>query len=767
MKAFKKIQSSKIYKLWLMSFLLVLTLPLIFNLVNLGISHSRLSKSIRNDSVAQLKHSASNIDNILDCIFSVTNTYANSNYANTIATLTESLTADSRYELLSHSSNSISVYDSMPAYVLDSYLYIASSNTVFSNGYAITPHAFFLANYSNQTSFSYDTWVNNILSSSYSHFVTLGKEGEKRIFYVSTTGKTQDSLGIVAVAEVNIDNILSSCFSFEQKDNVFIYDSNGSVVYSKNHENNSTIKTALAINEDDVITVNKNMLLLCNSQFDGLGFGILLPKNVYQQTIYNSLFLNIFMTVLMIILSIVISIALIQKNMRPLNELIKLISSNTDNRDYIFDEYKYINNSILDLINKKLTIENKLSTQHTILRNATLINILIGETSGNAAITAALHSINVSYSSDYFFIAVLYIDNVSNIFNESDALSSTADKQENKALSRVIVTNIVDELLSKSYTADIVEISDFLVCVINVPDGNCDTARRHITEILSEAQNFIENNFHFVFSAGLSAMVSSPSSWQSAYSEATFAAEYAQSFDNAAIIDCTSVSVNTNEHYPYNTEIEQTLINHLKMCEFEQCSNDINMIIDRCIGIPEMTLNMARFISYDILSCFLKATVSKENKTLCQIIITDSNYNSIHNSSTIKTTFQNLKSLCEKCIEILQSDMTTLLERKMQNVKNYVDEHYDNPDLNVSAVADAFNMNLSNLSTNFHQIYNIKLIDYISKKRTEHAKELLLYSDYTLNEISLIVGYTNQRTLIRTFQRLEGVTPTQFKQIHK
>ena len=58
-------------------------------------------------------------------------------------------------------------------------------------------------------------------------------------------------------------------------------------------------------------------------------------------------------------------------------------------------------------------------------------------------------------------------------------------------------------------------------------------------------------------------------------------------------------------------------------------------------------------------------------------------------------------------------------------------------------------------------------LTYIHKIRLENAKELLLKTDLTLEEISARAGCNNSVTLNRLFKKYEGITPAEYKKKNK
>ena len=97
-------------------------------------------------------------------------------------------------------------------------------------------------------------------------------------------------------------------------------------------------------------------------------------------------------------------------------------------------------------------------------------------------------------------------------------------------------------------------------------------------------------------------------------------------------------------------------------------------------------------------------------------------------------------------------------------IKEFIDENYKDPDLNISQAALHFDLSPSYMSGIFKKETGISLLAYISKVRTDAAKKLL-ESEMTIAEVAEGSGFRDSAALIRTFKKNEGVTPGQFREL--
>ena len=98
-------------------------------------------------------------------------------------------------------------------------------------------------------------------------------------------------------------------------------------------------------------------------------------------------------------------------------------------------------------------------------------------------------------------------------------------------------------------------------------------------------------------------------------------------------------------------------------------------------------------------------------------------------------------------------------------IKSFVAENYTNSDLNNQMIAEYIGFSVNYVSKYFKKQTEEGLLDYITGVRIEAAKRLLADTDKTLGDIATEVGFYNSLALIRAYKKLEGITPTQYREI--
>lgn len=99
---------------------------------------------------------------------------------------------------------------------------------------------------------------------------------------------------------------------------------------------------------------------------------------------------------------------------------------------------------------------------------------------------------------------------------------------------------------------------------------------------------------------------------------------------------------------------------------------------------------------------------------------------------------------------------------RMKRIMQYIDEHYREK-LLLSDIARQEQLDLYYLSHFFKEVFGISFQNYITKLRCEHARQLLLLTDYSLLDISLSCGFSDPKYFNRGFRTQYGCTPKEYR----
>lgn len=101
------------------------------------------------------------------------------------------------------------------------------------------------------------------------------------------------------------------------------------------------------------------------------------------------------------------------------------------------------------------------------------------------------------------------------------------------------------------------------------------------------------------------------------------------------------------------------------------------------------------------------------------------------------------------------------LNSKLKSVIAHIDQHFQHT-IMIQDLAKIAKLSISQLDRQFKAIFQMTPLQFIQKKRLEHAIYLLT-QDITITDISFLCGYTDHSAFSRKFKELTALTPSQFK----
>lgn len=126
-----------------------------------------------------------------------------------------------------------------------------------------------------------------------------------------------------------------------------------------------------------------------------------------------------------------------------------------------------------------------------------------------------------------------------------------------------------------------------------------------------------------------------------------------------------------------------------------------------------------------------------------------------------------LRRLCDRLMrEGPASEQAAEEERENDPISQavrYIDEHFTDPELSMSAIAESIDVSTARLSLSFKEKMGMTPSDYLTMLRSERAKALLRETDLTIREIGMRVGYYDAGSFIRRFKQVTGETPLQYR----
>lgn len=121
-------------------------------------------------------------------------------------------------------------------------------------------------------------------------------------------------------------------------------------------------------------------------------------------------------------------------------------------------------------------------------------------------------------------------------------------------------------------------------------------------------------------------------------------------------------------------------------------------------------------------------------------------------------------ALFESGLELMDDKRSILIE-SIQNV--IVDMIYNDVELSSmnysDYISDKLNHNYTYLSNIFSEVKGTTIQQFIIMHKIEHIKELIIYGELNMTEISYKLNYSSVAHMSNQFKKITGLTPSHFK----
>lgn len=116
--------------------------------------------------------------------------------------------------------------------------------------------------------------------------------------------------------------------------------------------------------------------------------------------------------------------------------------------------------------------------------------------------------------------------------------------------------------------------------------------------------------------------------------------------------------------------------------------------------------------------------------------------------------------------EMIDDTKSRMIEKIKNTIVQSIHHNHDELKVNYSAYIEShLNRDYAYLSSLFSEVEGTTIEKYIIHQKIERVKELLVYDELTLSEISDQMGYSNVAYLSSQFKKVTGLTPSHFKQV--
>ncbi|AIQ24140.1 hypothetical protein H70737_15515 [Paenibacillus sp. FSL H7-0737] len=502
------------------------------------------------------------------------------------------------------------------------------------------------------------------------------------------------------------------------------------------------------------------------SSITGWKYVMTLPENVYHQKMNVVEQLTIASILLCLIVGGGVTYWLLKRNYLPIHALIQSLSFKAG---FTFDrgsnEYSFLEQALSSTFHEKEELHYKLNQHNNTLRSHFLQRLLKGQLDSHIPLHESFSAYDLRFPLGGFSVILLRIEHFGKFHRKDE------DQVHNKRLLHFLIANVVEEVARKSVNAYAVELDqELLACIVNHQLASPTEQRGELGHIAEETMSFISNYAHVQLTAAISAQQEGEYGIFQAFQEAIEAMEYRIIVGSGGIIHYGDLSGNDNlgaapGGYFYPLKVEQQLIVMVREGQLDKAKAFVGEIIQKNVTKEPFPFHTAKCLMFDLMATLQK--VIGEIRIAGKPDMPDGvrAIERLMQCQTVGEMRSQLYDMLELLCGYVNNNREYCSNPLIDKVMKYVNEYYQDENLNISMIGEAFSMTPSYVSKLFKELAGESLLDYINKTRLVQAKLLLIGGKYTVSEISLKVGYNDVNTFHRIFKKFEGITPGRYREV--
>lgn len=418
------------------------------------------------------------------------------------------------------------------------------------------------------------------------------------------------------------------------------------------------------------------------------------------------------------------------------------------------DEFGLIEESLRKLSNTGKDLEQQVQNQFSQLKEFFVLKLFSGQISENDYLTRAR---DYGFPTDWRQLAVMTV--------QIDTLQNTRYAEKDRELLLYAINNIVGEILPavKRFTPIVLDHSQ--VTVITSQNEDPSLMKPYLHQIAELIRSTVDEYLQLKVSVGISRAYDQISLTMDAYNETLQALKRRLSLGYDIIVHYEDIKAYYDlgtAIYSHLKQLEDQLVHAIKVGDSDRADALFQSYLES-VRHKEVSFNEYPALMIQLISKVYQ--VVQEHGGSVNKIMGErgsiEHYMKLNTLDEIEAWFKH--DLIQPVIRFLNEQAEIqYLDIANQMVK-MIHEKYDQ-DISLDSCASILNYHPVYLSRVFKKEVGINFSEYLVEYRVNIAKKLLETTNMKISSIAEKLQYTNTSAFIRTFRRIAGVTPGQYRE---
>jgi two-component system response regulator YesN len=462
---------------------------------------------------------------------------------------------------------------------------------------------------------------------------------------------------------------------------------------------------------------------------------------------------------LIILISFIYTVLITKRNYKPIERIIQQIQAvpmkNLVKNGPASDEFAFIQKAIERLYDENMLYENEVEESQQLRKKQVFLQLLEADEDMPKGWREFISRLGYPLQFDGALTAIIEIDH----YEEFEKKYPTASDQ---SLIKFALSNVLQEYCTRAGGQSWSEWTRInRLAVIHIFDDNLDQA-----VWMSELESFrqwVGTQLGLSVTIGVGTTVNSWEGLRHSFAASARTLQYKLSNGRNRLLLSDRIELykdkNTHQYYEKINKLVQDFRAgkadwsdqvrlHVRQLQEELLSNDeVRHLLQYFKSLFE---RLMEDLPYEVRSVWLDEALPL--------------WNEAEKKESLEEIAPMLIALCLMCHQRYMDYINSSDNKQLvQQIRIYIEDNYSDPNLSLGLINEQFKVSAKYVSQLFKDQLGINFAEFVTNLRMEKAKQLLIETEDSINEIALKVGYEIPLSFGRTFKRNIGVTPSEYR----
>ena len=415
------------------------------------------------------------------------------------------------------------------------------------------------------------------------------------------------------------------------------------------------------------------------------------------------------------------------------------------------NEFELIERNIKEMKNKNHDLKVRVEQQVTQLKQYFLTRLLLGKLSEEEIKDRFT---GLGFPEDWSHLSVFAL--------QIDTLKDTSYEKKDLDVLLFAINSLVERSVPKNKRLPPVVIDKTQTIIMLNRGQPLERFQEDLEHTASAIKDKIHEELGLFVSIGISQPFDVLTKAKTAYAEGSEALKYRLKAENKSIIFYEDLDQKKTFKTHFPKQLQHELFDAVKAGDKEKADKCLHAILQAIFtqntNPYQFQIAIARFLNHVIELMHvlgIELFELEENKML---------YDQIFELKTFEDTENWLKN---EFIDPMTDKVNARADAQYKNISDniiHIIHHEFESELTLDEIARRLHYNPNYLSSIFKKEMGISFSEYVSSYRHHMAKSWLAETDMAVKDIAEKLKYKNSQNFIRSFKKLEGITPGNYRQ---